>query len=364
MADEGTSAEMRSEIELRARQLVEEALDEAAGRARGILVERLTDALVTGAERILGREQESHPEAEQAAGSREQLPSIPRQSGSVELPARAPEQVASPEQTGSRDQPGVPTQVAGAPEPAAGCYLFAIAPARGTPLASLDGMNGSGPVREITAGGVAAIACEVPLGLFDGLDQEPVGPDSRLVALARRHDEVVRATFERRTVLPLRFGTVLASERQLVDVLEEEQAQLLAELGRLEGKAEWTCRIQPDPEAVAAAGRPAPERVGGAAYLAQREQQLAAAEQEDPHGVGGTAEQVNRAVDPLVESSGPPDVAGEETRISYLVPDEAQERFARAVVAVAEASPTVRVELLGPHPPYHFATVQLGREGR
>lgn len=352
MGNEETNRGTGPEIERTAHQLASEALEEAAGRAREILVERLTDAIVAEAERSL------------AAGPARALGQI---AGGLTQAAK-PEQVepvSAPEEAPRRLQQASapPEQSCGGPDQSAGCYLFAIAQAGGPPLSPLEGMDGSGPVREVVAARLAAVVCEVPRGLFDGLDQEPVGPESRLVELARRHDEVVRAAFERRTVLPLRFGTVLTSERELLEVLQEEQSQLVAELSRLEGKAEWTCRVQPDPEAVTAV-RPEPEPIGGAAYLAQREQRLAAMEEGDPHGVAAVAEQVTLAVEPHVESGRAPDLAGDETRISYLVADEAQERFAQAVVAVAEASPTVCVELLGPHPPYHFATVQLGRDGR
>ncbi|MBO0703301.1 MAG: GvpL/GvpF family gas vesicle protein, partial [Candidatus Dormibacteraeota bacterium] len=245
-----------------------------------------------------------------------------------------------------------------------GCYLFAIARAGGAPLPSIQGMDGSAAVREVVSGELAGVVCEIPLSLFDGLDQEPVGPESRLAELARRHDQVVRTTFERRTVLPLRFGTVLTSEAQVVDVLGKRQEQLLGELRHLEGKAEWTCRIEPDP-AGATATRPDPAPIGGAAYLAERERELAAtAEKDDPYGVTEAAERVLRAVEAHVESALPPDPAGEEARVTFLVPDEGQERFAEAVATVAGASPALRIELLGPHPPYHFATVQLGGEGQ
>lgn len=343
MADE--NRDVRVEVERVARQLAAASLEEAAERARGILVERLTERLVGEAERFLSAPPPSAAGSDQAA---------PEQA--------APEQAAAPEQTPVPDEAPSPEQVA-PPVQESGCYLFAIAQAGGAPLPSMPGMDGSGPVREVVAGRLAGVVCEIPLELFDGLDQEPIGPESRLAELAQRHDEVVRFTFERRAVLPLRFGTVLTSERELAGVLEEEQAQLLAELKRLEGKAEWTCRIQPDPAAETAAAHARPSGVGGAAYLAERERELAATAEGDPYGVDAAAERVSRAVDPHVESALPHEPAGEEGRVSFLVPDEAQERFADAVVAVAQALPALRIELLGPHPPYHFASVQLGREG-
>lgn len=350
MANEPEAGTVRSPLERIARELAVEALEEAAGRARGILVERLTEALVAEAERSLADPAPAAPAgaARQDAG--------PGHAGVVE-------QVAAPEHDAAAEHDASAEQDAGR-EQETGCYLFAITTAAGAPLSSLQGMDGSGPVREVVSGQLAAIVCEIPLGLFDGLDQEEVGPESRLAALARRHDQVVRSTFERRAVLPLRFGTVLASERQLVGVLEEEQAELLAELGRLAGKAEWTCRISPDPAAATAAVRPNPAPMGGAAYLAERDRQLAASADQDPYGVAAAAERLSQAVEAHVESALPQDSAGEEARVSFLVPDQSQDRFADAVAAVAEASPTLRMELLGPHPPYHFATVRLGTEER
>lgn len=354
MADDREVRAVRSELERIARQLATDALEEAAGRARAILVERLTETLVAEAERVLS----ARPAPAAPAGTAEQ--------------EQSPEQLQAPEREEVGEQSDAAVQAdasvqgdasvqADAFEQESGCYLFAIAQAAGPPLPSLEGMEPSGPVREVVTGQLAAVVCQIPLSLFDGLDQEPVGPESRLADLARRHDEVVRGTFERRTVLPLRFGTVLSSERQLVEVLGEEQGQLVAELRRLEGKAEWTCRLSPDPVA-AAAVRPKPAPAGGAAYLAERERELSAVDDEDPYGVVAAADRLSQAVEAHVESALPQDAAGEEARVSFLVPDEDQERFAAAVAAVAEASPTLRIELLGPHPPYHFATVRLGTE--
>ena len=359
MADEPTTGATRSQLDRIARQLAADALEEAAARARGILVERLTEALVEEAERSLATPSPSAPAVpKQAALEPEPEAAATAAQVAAGGPERAvPDEEAAPEQDAAEPEDGA------APEQETGCYLFAIAQAGSAPLPDLPGMDGAGPVREVVSGHLAGVVCEIPLNLFDGLDQEAVGPESRLAELARRHDEVVRATFERRAVLPLRFGTVLTSDRQLAGVLDEQQSQLLPELRRLEGKAEWTCRIQPDP-AAATTTRRQPSPVSGAAYLAERERDLAATTDEDPYGVAAAADQVSRAVEGLVESALPPDPAGEEARVSFLVPDDGQERFADAVASVAGASPAVRIELLGPHPPYHFASVQLGSDGR
>lgn len=356
MADEATRA-VRAQFERIPPRLAAEALDEASARARELLVERLTAVLVAEAERCLigqaGPDEAAAPaqDAAPAAATPEPEPAPER-----EPAAPAPEGL---EQEAATAEPTAPEPVA-VSEGETGCYLFAIARAGGPPLPSIQGMDGSRPVREVVSGQLAGIVCEIPLSLFDGLDQEAVGPESRLAQLARRHDEVVRATFERRAVLPLRFGTVLTSEQRLVAVLGEQQSPLAEELRRLEGKAEWTCRIQPEPAAPAT--RREPSSMGGAAYLAERERELAATAEADPYGVAAAADRVGRAAEAHVESARPPDPAGEEARISFLVSDGEQEHFADAVAAVAEASPTVRVELLGPHPPYHFASVQLGGE--
>lgn len=354
MTDDADVRAVRSQLERIPPQLAAEALEEAAGRARAILVERLTQILVAEAEACL---------TAHAAPSQEAA--VPARAADSEPEATAdPAPAAGPDATSER--PPAPDQQPREPEapaPDAGCYLFAIARAGGAPLPAVQGMDGCGSVREVVSGQLAGVVCDIPLNLFDGLEQEAVGPESRLAGLARRHDEVVRAAFERRAVLPLRFGTVLTSQQQLVGVLEEQQEHLLPELRRLEGKAEWTCRVQPDPAATATTRRERPQ-VGGAAYLAERERELAATTDRDPYGVAEAMDQVTRAVEAHVEAALPSDLAGDEARVSFLVADEAQERFAGAVAAVAEASPALRMELLGPHPPYHFASVQLGNEGR
>lgn len=166
-------------------EIAREALQEARTRARRVLVERLTRSLVEAGERSLA-------------------------------------------------EPAAPAG-----------YVFAITRADGPALCDRPGLDAGGRLRELVDGPLAAAVCDVPGHLFDGLADEPIDAGSRLALLASRHDEIVREVFERRPVLPLRFGTVLASQRDVSAVLGGGRERFLAELGRVEGRAEWTCTSRP-----------------------------------------------------------------------------------------------------------------------
>src|SRR3990172_8877681 len=57
------------------------------------------------------------------------------------------------------------------------------------------------------------------------------------------HAQVIARAFETHTVLPMRFGTFFHSERQIAQLIRENQGELLETFCRLRGKAEMRLKL-------------------------------------------------------------------------------------------------------------------------
>ena len=69
-----------------------------------------------------------------------------------------------------------------------------------------------------------------------------------LGAIGYQHQSVMNSLMKGGTIIPLRAFTLFATEPRLREHLDAERAQFLEMLERLDGKQEWTLRIEFDPE--------------------------------------------------------------------------------------------------------------------
>lgn len=215
----------------------------------------------------------------------------------------------------------------------------------------------------IEHGGLALVVAEVDLAPFAELAAKPAQwtkePDENepLVLLARRHDTVVRAVFERHPVLPLRFGTILRDEPAARQLLTAHHDEATAWLDRVDGHREWGVRARlAHPEKPAEVST---EGMSGTDYLAMRRDRLAAAARTRRDGSTAAAvlhealcrhaaETVHRAkksTAPLLDAA-------------YLVPEGAEPEFH----AETEHHEELAVEVTGPWPPYSFVRLELNTE--
>jgi hypothetical protein len=130
-----------------------------------------------------------------------------------------------------------------------GFYVYAIGPG-GHPLPErVEAIDASGRVESLEEGGLAAFFSPVDL---DDYSQEVIDARARdvewLGALGYRHQEVMAALMRGGTIIPLRAFTLFGSEALLRAQLRDERERFAKILERLEGKQEWTLRIELDPE--------------------------------------------------------------------------------------------------------------------
>jgi hypothetical protein len=213
------------------------------------------------------------------------------------------------------------------------------------------------PVRRVTHRDVAALVSDA------GQDQLVA---SRVVRL---HWRVLEEAGETATVLPVRFGTVMAGDDAVVDeFLGPRHDELAAELAELAGKVQLTVKGFFDEEALmrgvverSPAVARLRERVRGvpeaAAYYQRIELgQLVAAEVERAREADTTLVLDRLAPLAVATSREPPATIDAAVSAAFLVERDRIDEFSRAVAKLGdELAGRVRLRYDGPLPPYSFA---------
>jgi len=195
---------------------------------------------------------------------------------------------------------------------------------------------------------------------------------TRAAELMRRHWRVLDAIGETATVVPVRFGTVLASEQAVVEeFLEPLHEDLAAQLAALDGKVQLTVKGTYDEQALM---RAIVERSPRVAALRERVRSLpqaashferiqlgglvaAEVEQDRERDAAWLLERLEGlAVATSREQAGGLDGA---VNAAFLVERARVDEFGAAVSDAAEhLAGRVQLRCLGPLPPYSFATDQ------
>jgi hypothetical protein len=126
-------------------------------------------------------------------------------------------------------------------------YVYAVTREPVTP--DTEGVDGTRRFGTVTAGWVSAVFTAVPAEEFsqDVIDRR-AGDLEWLGAIGYRHQAVVSDLMKSAAIVPLRAFTLFSSEEALRTYLYENNDMLEAALDRLDGKQEWTLRIELEPE--------------------------------------------------------------------------------------------------------------------
>ncbi len=128
-------------------------------------------------------------------------------------------------------------------------YVYAIGRAGHECPERVEAIDGSDVVRSVESGTLAAFFTPV-----DDVDFSQGVIDARakdvewLGGIGYRHQAVMTALMRGGTIIPLRAFTLFASEERLRAHVDAERAHFTRILERLEGKQEWTLRIEFDPQ--------------------------------------------------------------------------------------------------------------------
>lgn len=128
-------------------------------------------------------------------------------------------------------------------------YVYAIARASHPLPERVEAIDGSDHIASVPAGKLCAIYSPVDAADFSQPVIDARSKDVEwLGSIGYRHQEVMNALMRGGTVIPLRAFTLFANESSLHSHLLQDAKEFQAILDRLEGKQEWTLRIEFDPE--------------------------------------------------------------------------------------------------------------------
>ena len=286
--------------------------------------------------------------------------------------------------SGAPDTPPGPRAIP--PDPASsggdwGWYLYGVTRTHHAAADSVRGIalpHATEQLETISEGELEAVVRSVPLADL-GPEALRVRADDPtwLEAMAERHNEVVYAIHQQRSILPARFGNVHPSAASVRHALAEAHDALLAQLDRIAGCDEWGLRLYGDLPAFrqrAGAEHPKVRQLrdelasakSGRAYLLQRklEEELAAVaevavddlvERSLSHLRQHAVEvHVNRCVRGSLVGRAHGEI--EVLRVAVLVPRAQTSEFLAHVQTLLESEPALRGEYSGPWPPYSFAS--------
>ena len=128
-------------------------------------------------------------------------------------------------------------------------YVYAIARAEHPLPERVEAIDGSDAIGIVNANELAAFITPI-----DDVDFSQGVIDARakdvewLGAIGYRHQNVMNALMHGGTIIPLRAFTLFASDESLRRHIENEGARFRKLIDRLDGKQEWTLRVEFDPQ--------------------------------------------------------------------------------------------------------------------
>jgi hypothetical protein len=212
-------------------------------------------------------------------------------------------------------------------------WLYAVTDRCTDPLPKVTGHDSRG-LQQTCTGGLAGIWSECSQPQPARLTEDALW----------RQETVLEALMDDRTVLPLRFGTVLGDVDELLAVLTRRQDSLRRALERVRGCVEMGVRARLEPVDIPSS----PSGRSGTDYLRAR-----AVERRREEAIAGTLHRrlaaVSSAADKAVRRGAAPVFIG-----AYLVPEPGVDRFRDAVHEVVADHPNLSIACTGPWPPYSF----------
>lgn len=237
-------------------------------------------------------------------------------------------------------------------------YLYAITDRSELPAPASPGLSETLPF-SIPCRDIAAVVSPFPVS-------EVPATETNLW----RHEAVIEALMADRAVLPMRFGTVLAGEPAVQDVLEMHYGDFMAALGRVRGRVELGLRVlweddgkwrMEDGAQRAVDGEP--PSASGRSYLLARleeEQQRRARRRE----AQTLAAEIHASLNPLAVEDTQQVLLTPRLLLTaaYLVDRDQVPAFRRQVNVLAAGYSAFRFLCTGPWPVYSFVMATVPEE--
>jgi hypothetical protein len=251
-------------------------------------------------------------------------------------------------------------------------YVYAIGRAGHPEPERVEAIDGSDVVRIIPCGALAAFATPADPAEFSQPVIDARSKDVEwLGAIGYRHQSVMAALMRGGTILPLRAFTLFANEESLRRHVERESDKFAKILDRLDGKQEWTLRVEFNPEQWSEAlvrrvgslrdlaGEVGRAQPGKAFLLGKKlDEEKKRASREAEEAVVGEIERAvldKLACDTVAESRQQRSGAFPQINVLINRDEEARLEELRRDLEARYAEDGVSVALTGPWPPYTFA---------
>jgi len=251
-------------------------------------------------------------------------------------------------------------------------YVYAIGRAGHPAPERVEAIDGSGEVELVACGDLAVFVTPVDPAEFSQPVIDARSKDVEwLGGIGYRHQSVMAALMRGGTIIPLRAFTLFAGEESLRRHLDAEREKLAKILDRLDGKQEWTLRIEFDPQQWSdallrrvAALRELSEEMSrastGKAFLLRKkiDEEKKRASREAEETVVGEIERAvleRLACDTVAESRQQRSGAFPQIHVPLNRDEEARLEELRRDLESRYAADGVSVAVTGPWPPYTFA---------
>jgi hypothetical protein len=251
-------------------------------------------------------------------------------------------------------------------------YVYAVGRAGHLSPEHVEAIDGSDVVVPVGCGELVAFATPVDPAEFSQPVIDARSKDVEwLGAIGYRHQNVMASLMRGGTIIPLRAFTLFATEESLRKHIESERETLKKILGRLDGKQEWTLRVEFNAEQWSealvrrvGALRELSEQIGraapGKAFLLGKklDEEKKRASKEAEEAVVGEIEHAvldKLACDTVAESRQQRSGAFPQINVLINRDEEARLEQLRRELESRYAADGVAVALTGPWPPYSFA---------
>jgi len=175
------------------------------------------------------------------------------------------------------------------------------------------------------------------------------------------HGQVIARAFEVHTVLPMRFGTFFQSEKQIEDLIRENQRELLETFCRLRGKAEMRLKLHfPSTEKNDTVVKKSPQK----SLSSRNRDMLAEPEVADPRSQAMTeqcAAWLRETFRPLEDHICCRRLSDSELVVdcAHLIESQRVEIYRQVCSLAANQIKDCALRMSGPWPPYHFLPTSM-----
>ncbi len=219
-------------------------------------------------------------------------------------------------------------------------YLYSICPTPSQPLPLPLGL--AEPTQLVAVNGIAAL-------IETGIDLETLQTDEpRLLNAVLSHDRVICELFQQTPLLPLRFGTQIASIDHLKAHLASQTADYTAKLNILAPKVEYQVKLIAQEIDLPSL----PEGLTGRNYFLAKKQRLqdqGDAQEQQQTELGQILDAISGTYGDCIETEAP---AG-EARI-YILVDREHDTLPQCMGELRSQLTHWQIMLSEPLPPYHF----------